>query len=77
MTTRRHTRGSRWASSRACPTYRFPASVETPIAAANSVIANSATNGAPSPATGIPVSPYRSEIVAASSIESTECIAAH
>ena len=58
------------------PTYRFPASVETPIAAANSVIANSATNGAPSPATGIPVSPYRSPIVAASSIESVECIAA-
>ncbi len=71
-------RGQAVRSSRAWPTYRFPASVETPIAAANSVIANSATNGAPAPATGIPVSPYRpSQIVAASSIESTECIAAH
>ena len=51
--------GAGGTSSRAWPTYRLPASVETPIAAANSVIANSATNGAPSPATGIPVSPYR------------------
>ncbi len=74
-TTRRHTRGSRCRSSRACPTYAFPASVDRPIAAANSVTANSATNGAPSPASGMPWSPYPTSI-SASSIESVECIAA-
>ena len=37
--------------------YDFPASVDSPIAAANSVIANSATNGAPAPASVIGVSP--------------------
>ena len=39
---------------------------------------NSATHGAPSPATGIPASPYAPAArVSASRIESTECIAAH
>ena len=47
----------------------------SPIAAANSVTENSATRGAPGPATGIPVSPW-SHTVAASARESTECIAA-
>ncbi len=46
------------------------------MAAANSVTANSATNGAPAPASGIPWSPYPTSI-SASSIESVECIAAH
>ena len=69
--------GSRYRSSRAWPTYRFPASVDMPSAAANSVTENSATNGAPSPATGIPASPYAPAArVSASRIESTECIAA-
>ncbi len=53
----------------------MPASVGSPIAAANSVTENSATSGAPGPATGIPVSPW-SHTVAASASESTECIAA-
>ena len=53
----------------------MPASVGSPIAAANSVTENSATRGAPGPATGIPVSPW-SHTVAASARESTECIAA-
>ena len=53
----------------------MPASVGSPIAAANSVTENSATRGAPGPATGIPVSPW-SHTVAASASESTECIAA-
>ena len=75
-TTRRHTRGRRCRSSRASPTYDFPASVDRPIAAANSMTANSATNGAPSPASGIPWSPYPTSI-SASSIESVECMAAH
>jgi len=49
--------------------------VGSPIAAANSVTENSPISGAPGPATGIPVSPW-SHTVAASSRESTECIAA-
>ncbi len=53
----------------------MPASVGSPIAAANSVTENSPTRGAPGPATGIPVSPW-SHTVAASASESTECIAA-
>ena len=53
----------------------MPASVGSPIAAANSVTENSPTSGAPGPATGIPVSPW-SHTVAASARESTECIAA-
>ena len=53
----------------------MPASVGSPIAAANSVTENSPISGAPGPATGIPVSPW-SHTVAASSRESTECIAA-
>ena len=53
----------------------MPASVGSPIAAANSVTENSPTRGAPGPATGIPVSPW-SHTVAASARESTECIAA-
>ena len=53
----------------------MPASVGSPIAAANSVIENSPIRGAPGPATGIPVSPW-SHTVAASASESTECIAA-
>ena len=47
-----HSRGSRWASSTACPTYRFPASGPIPSAAANSAAAYSATSGAPGPAIG-------------------------
>ncbi len=55
----------------------MPVSVGRPMAAANSATLNSATSGAPGPATVIPVSPYlRSQIVAASVIESTECMAA-
>ena len=53
-TTRPHSRGSRCASSTACPTYRFPASGPNPTAAANSAAANSDTNGAPGPAIGTP-----------------------
>ncbi len=55
----------------------MPDSVGSPIAAANSATLNSATHGAPGPATGMPVSPHRVPRVAASWIESTECIAAH
>ncbi len=47
------------------------------MAAASSATQNSATRGAPGPATGTPVSPYRSaHRCAASANESTECIAA-
>ncbi len=73
-----HRRGRRCRSSRASPRYARPVSVGIPTAAANSAMQNSATNGAPSPAMASSVSPNRSShAIAASSRESTECIAAH
>ncbi len=55
--TRAHTRGSRYFSSTASATTLLPASVERPMARANSAMQNSETSGAPSPAIGMPVSP--------------------
>ncbi len=55
--TRRHNRGSRCRSSRACPTRRFADTVEIPRTAPSSLMQNSATNGAPTPATGSSCSP--------------------
>ena len=48
------------------------------MAAANSATANSATSGAPGPATGIPVSPNpRTWTVSATSSDSAGCMIAH
>jgi hypothetical protein len=51
----------------------LPVSVGSPTAAANSATQNSATNGAPGPATGTGVSPNRT----ASPIDSAGCRSAH
>ena len=69
-------RGSRYFSSTAAATSARPASVERPIARANSAMQNSATNGAPSPASVRPVSPPGVIQVAASSIDSGGCCSA-
>ncbi len=55
--TRAHNRGRRWRSSRASPIRAAPASVRCPIRVASSATQNSATRGAPGPATVTPVSP--------------------
>ena len=70
-------RGSRYFSSRAWAIFARPASVERPIAAANSARQNSATSGAPSPASGSGQSPPRVAQVAASWIDSGGCCSAH
>ena len=49
--------GRRYFSSKPCAINAFPASVDFPIAAANSAMQNSATMGAPGPASVRPVSP--------------------
>ena len=76
--TRRHNRGSRCRSSRACPTSRFADTVEIPRTAPSSLMQNSATNGAPTPATGSSCSPPPGMTnAAAPSTESAGCRSAH
>ncbi len=58
--TRSQSRGSRWASSNASPTSDRAASRLIPSAAPRSAGANSATHGAPGPASGVVASPCRS-----------------
>ena len=53
-----------------------PESVDLPIASANSAMQNSATSGAPCPASGRPVSPPAAIQVAASSMDSGGCCSA-
>ena len=74
--TRDHTRGSRYFSSTDSAITRRPASVERPIASANSAMQNSETSGAPSPARGRPVSPAAVIQVASSPIDSGGCCSA-
>ena len=50
-----HSFGSRQATSRAWPMNRRPASVDIPVAAANSATAYSPIPGAPAPASGTSV----------------------
>ena len=69
-------RGRRYFSSTAAATSARPPSVERPIARANSAMQNSATNGAPSPASVRPVSPPGVIQVAASSMDSGGCCSA-
>ncbi len=73
---RSQSRVSRYFSSTASATSARPESVERPRAAANSAIQNSATSGAPGPASGRPVSPPPQTQVAASSIDSGGCCSA-
>ena len=68
--TRAQCRGRRYFSSRAWAILMRPAMVDRSITAANSAMQNSATSGAPSPASGSGQSPPRSAQVAASSIDS-------
>ena len=74
--TRAQHRGRRYFSSTAAAISARPPSVERPIARANSAMQNSATSGAPSPASVRPVSPPGVIQVAASSIDSGGCCSA-
>ncbi len=70
----------RCASSSASPTNERAESVDMPRAAPNSIGANSATSGAPSPAKGTATSPNTSppiELGETSATDSSGCIAAH
>ena len=70
--------GSRCRSSRACPIRCFAETVEMPSTAPNSAMQNSATNGAPTPATGSSCSePPGSRNAAASSTDVAGCRSAH
>ncbi len=74
-------RGRRYLSSRAAQMRVRPESVEMPRVAASSGMQNSATKGAPGPASGMPVSvpPPNPAVVqvAASAMDSTGCCSAH
>ncbi len=75
--TRAQRRGRRYFSSSAEAISARPESVEVPSAAASSGMQNSATSGAPSPASGIPVSvPPPARQVASRPIDSGGCCSA-